>query len=277
MGKQFLQQIDNLAFQKIREIIYRKYGIYFRPDKFFSLKHKLNRRMRALGIDSPPEYLEYLNGKTDEIPFLLDEVSTNKTFFFREASHWHFFQRKILPSVTEHIVDYRIWSAACSSGEEAYSAAMIVDDYCTVAGRERLTYKVLGTDLSASVLNRAISGRYGRADLKDVKSFSKEYARRYFEKDAKTGGLRMKENIKKRVFFRQFNLREKNYPFKDRFDLIICRNVLIYFDAEMVQHTINELTKALKPGGYMFIGHTEHLNNIKHSLKRIRPAIYRKR
>jgi chemotaxis protein methyltransferase CheR len=269
------ERFDTQALQQSRTFIYEKYGIYFEVKKLFSLKYKLARRMRVLECDSLKEYLVCLDRNPDEIPLLLDEISTNKTYFFREPQHWNFLKQEILPALKPGSHNYHVWSVACSTGEEPYSAAMLMDNFRRW-NPGNFSFRILGTDLSQGVLKQAIQAIYNEADIKKVRQFSKEFVTRYFEKNPEGSGWRIKKNIQKLVFFRQFNLREENYPVSNKFDLIICRNVLIYFDAEMISHTINELTKALKPGGYLFTGHTEPLNNIRHCLTKVQPAIYKK-
>lgn len=263
---------DADALNSLRDMLHRNYGIKISDRQKYSLRSKLKRRMIRLGIDSISEYHNYLAGHPKETEPLMAEISTNKTFFFREKAHWRFLESKI-SSDSGGQRDFRIWSAACSTGPEVYSAAFTLSNYAP-----GVSYKILGTDISRPVLGTAVRGIYPQQELDKVKNYHPEYPRKYFEKNSEIDSeeWQVKKNIRRNTVFRYFNLRESNYYFKNKFDFILCRNVMIYFDNEMIEHVVNNLSRALKPGGFLFIGHTENLNTISHSLQRIKPAIYRK-
>lgn len=265
-----LSTAEQKAFEHIDELLYNRYGINFELDRSYSLLAKLRRRMRMLELNDLIEYKHYLEQNDAEIFPLLAEVSTNKTFFFREQKHWSFFENKLLPE-WKTIQELRVWSAACSTGQEVYSAACLLTD----ARGFNDMFRVLGTDLSRPVLGKAVRGIYSGSEIKRVREYSSKLAQKYFSQ-TENGKYQVHNDLRRHTIFRYFNLRDQDYPFQNKFHLVLCRNVLIYFDRPMIQHVIANLTKALQPGGYLFIGHTENLNEIDHQLERVKPAIYRR-
>lgn len=268
------------ALLDLREYLHENYGIFFKDKKLYSLENKVNKRMQQLPVNSIEEYERYLKNHPNELPNFLDKVSTNKTEFFREREHWNYLVNRILPDWQNRTGRLKAWSVACSTGEEPYTLAMLLDDYLLSGGEgfQRSTspkYNILASDISRSVLNETKTGHYDRDQLKPVRNVRPEYINKYFvESD---GQYAIVEDLKERITLRRFNLNTSVYPFKNSFDLILSRNVLIYFDKDMIQHVIDQLSKALKEGGYLFVGHTESLREIDHHLDRIQPAIFRKR
>jgi len=269
-GQQLSDDDPTEVVQKIRTFLHEEFGIHFPKQKLFLLNSKLKKRKRMVGSDSLKDYYNLMQNNDQEIPKLLDLISTNKTNFFRETNHWTFLRNDILPSVNDKT--YKIWSSACSSGEEAYTASIVMEESLDVITPNH--YKVLGTDISHDVISRAIKGYYTASDVKPIREISPNYIQKYFHKEETA--YQVKQNIRARNKFRKFNLRADNYPFHNTFDVIFCRNVLIYFDNSMIKHVISELTNCLKPDGYLMIGHTENLNNINHQLRKVKPAIFQK-
>lgn len=261
---------QDVVLRRFRDRLHREYGIHFEDQKLYSLRNKLRRRVRNLSLDDLDSYEDYLENNPDEISHLLNEVSTNKSEFFREIKHWDY--------ITEHIVEdwkrsnetVKLWSAACSTGEEPYTASMLLYELGVK------DFRILGTDIAPRALERAARGVYTDTELRGVHEFDLKYFRKYFNRDAE-GTFRIKEDLQERVTLRKFNLTESHYPYKETFNLVFCRNVLIYFDDDTIEHVINELSDVLKPGGYLFVGHTETLQSINHPLEKIQPSIFRKR
>lgn len=236
----------------------------------FLLQSKLRKLARQQNCGSLEEYYTVLREDETEIPRLLDQISTNKTDFFREQNHWTFLRNQILPGYERS--SFRTWSAACSSGEEPFSLGMELEEHRRQSALEN--YRILGTDLSNEILRKAVEGTYRPEEIQPVRNYRPDFVSRYFE--SSSSGYRVDPDLQDRVCFRTFNLRTAQYPFSGTFQLILCRNVLIYFDDEMIEHVINQLTRCLETGGYLMIGHTENLNAIDHSLTKVRPAIFRK-
>ncbi len=259
------------SLREFRDDLYSKYGIYFPEKKFYKLKAKVGKRLRSLNLDTIEEYDEYLQQNPSEVSDLLDVISTNTTRFYREDRHWKFVETELIkkwqgqPKVV-------CWSAACSSGEEPYTLATLLNE----ARREgKFKYNILATDLSENVLQRGVRGIYSTDALKPLRVAHPELVQQYFE--SMEGGMkRAGKELRDRVIFRKFNLNSNNYPYRNTFDLVLIRNVLIYFDEEMVKHVIDNLTASLKRGGYLFTGHSETLNKIDHRLKKVKPSIFQK-
>ncbi|MFB6356857.1 MAG: protein-glutamate O-methyltransferase CheR [bacterium] len=263
------------ALEFIRRHVHENYGIYFPDEKLYSLKSKLERRMTKVDCESLRDYADYLQGNPDEIPFFLDAITTNKTYFFREPNHWKYFEEHLIPAWKDQS-EVRIWSAACSSGEEPYTASILMEE----ALRQGIInlpsdYKVLGSDVSEQVLRVGSRGIYSRDQVQKVREYRVSFAEHYFEEDEQSN-YRVSESLQNHVYFRQFNLVFNGNPFRKQFDLILLRNVLIYFDQEMIQNVIRHCEQLLSPGGYLFIGHTETIREIDHTLEKQAPSIFQK-
>jgi len=258
----------------IRQHVHEEYGIYFPESKIYSLKSKLQRRVRNLELEDVAEYARHLRDNPDEVPYFLDAITTNKTKFFREPKHWHFMEEELIPAWRGKN-EIRIWSGACSSGEEPYTMAILLEE----AHRNHSTYpryRVLASDISEEVLRRGSRGIYHNRDLQPVKKYNSQFVSRYFDRDPQ-GNFQVNRDIRRKVYFRQFNLTFKSNPFSRKFDLIVLKNVLIYFDNEMIQNVIDNSTELLADNGHLIISHTESLHEIEHSLGKISPSIFQKR
>jgi chemotaxis protein methyltransferase CheR len=205
---------------------------------------------------------------------LVNKLTTNHTFFAREVQHFDFFKNKTLPDLVKQCEknrDLRIWSAGCSSGEEPYTLAMLIADYF---GENRAMWdtKVLATDISTKVLNIAKAGIYQNEQLD---SLPENWRRNYFKKLDKEKSS-VADNIKSEVVFRIFNLMNEAFPFKKKFHVIFCRNVMIYFDSNTKTELVNKFYENTEHGGYLFIGHSESINREESRYKYVMPAVYRK-
>jgi chemotaxis protein methyltransferase CheR len=270
------EEMHNLSdddFIKLSEFTRQRFGIDLSQKKSMvesRLQSYLNRR----GYESFPAFYKFLiNDKTGmEAKALADRLSTNYTFFMREVEHFHFFRETILPylAATVKSKDLRIWSAGCSSGEEAYTLAMIVNDYF---GKDRCAWdkKILATDISTRALEIALQATYSDEQIKDLPGIWKM---NYFE--PVPNGKRLVKSIRDEVIFRRFNLMEKTFPFKQKFHVIFCRNVMIYFDNETKIELVNRFYDCTAPGGYLIIGHSETLNRSETNYQYVMPAVYRK-
>ena len=202
---------------------------------------------------------------------MLNKLTTNHTYFLREEAHFNFLKNVILPEQekTNRMKNIRIWSAGCSSGEEAFTTIMVMMDYFGLR-RSEWDYRILATDISEKVMQEARVGLYGKDSLKNV---PETWLRRYFTKQGNDHYV-LSEEVRKQVIFKRFNLMD---PFLFQpFDLIFCRNVMIYFDQATRNALINKFYDVLKPGGYLFIGHSETIQRDSSKFVYIEPSVYQK-
>lgn len=275
MSQEGIEKISAKEFSQLTEFIRRNYGISLGEEKKTLVVGRLGNLLAQNNFNSFSEYLEHVMSDTTgtAIATLMDKITTNHTYFMREADHFDFFRNKILPFWESRITDrdLRIWSAGCSSGEEPYTLAMIVNEYF---GKEKFKWntRILATDISTHVLEIAKQAEYTDEQLEVIR---REWRLGYFRKTARDKNV-VVDHIKNEVLFRRFNLMEQVFPFKKKFHTIFCRNVMIYFDIETKRELIKKFYEATEPGGYLFIGHSESLNNIQAGYKYMLPAVYRK-
>lgn len=267
--------ITDKEFQCFSNLIYQQSGIALSGGKKALLVSRLSRRLQELGLKTFHAYYERVAGEPSDCEFtrMLDLVSTNKTDFFREPRHFEFLRNQILPEL-QHIKKIRIWSAGCSSGEEPYTIAIAIHD--ALISPSQWDCKILASDISTRVLAKATSGIY---DLERVRDLPGEVIRRNFmrEKGERLDTIRVKPHISDMVIFRRINLMDERYPIKSRLDVIFCRNVMIYFDRTVQERLLCKFHRYLKPGGYLFIGHSETLQlGQQHQFYYVEPTVYRK-
>ena len=265
-------------FEFIRGLVYEHSRINLGPDKRELVSARLGKRLRATKLATVGAYCHLLQTQPDgaELAHLIDAISTNHTFFFREAAHFDFLREVVVPEMQararhERWPQFKVWSAACSSGEEPYSIAMTLDE-CL---RETWPWHIEATDISNHVLQLARAAIY-REDTVD--KLAPARLNHYFQQGygPQAGNYRIKAALQTGVAFRQLNLLEGKPPFRDPFHVIFCRNVMIYFDRPTHAELVQKLTHCLVPGGYLFVGHSESLTGIRHSLRNIQPAVYQR-
>lgn len=258
-------------FKKFKTFIYDHAGIDLAPTKQVMVASRLNKRLNHYQLANYSEYFALVMNPDNkqEFQLMVDLLTTNETYFFREPKHFEFLKKEILQPWRGQ--EFRLWSAASSSGEEAYSIAMILAE--NLKGR---SWQILGTDLSTKVLSKAHQGVYmmDRIELLD-----QQLMRKYCLKGVRTqeNTFRIGEKIRQRVRFKQLNLMKPMPPKIGKFDVIFLRNVLIYFDNETKKQVVERIISALKPGGYFFISHSETLSRITDKLEMVQPSIYIKR
>jgi chemotaxis protein methyltransferase CheR len=272
------ESLSEKDFKRLSEFIYGNYGIKMPREKKTMLEGRLAKRLRANNIPSFSEYCDFVfseQGMDQEIIHMINVVSTNKTDFFREAAHFEFLYDTILPEFSAEGGDIKIWSSACSSGEEPYTTAMVVNDYNRVATTS-VPFSIFGTDISSDILYRALLGVYKEDRIANIPS---TYKRRYFmaNKDPKKKLVRIVPELRKTCSFLRMNLMDAAYPVTEQFDVIFCRNVLIYFDRPTQEAVINKLCDHLAPGGYFFLGHSESAMGMDVPLESIKPSVFRKK
>lgn len=265
--------ISDNEFNELTTFLKTKYGINLNHKKNL-IEGRLTNVLIEKGFHNFREYLDYVFGDItkNELTVLINKITTNHTYFMREAEHFSYFKETILPSLEYSVKDkdLRIWSAGCSSGEEPYSLAMIMEDYF---GEEKSRWdkKILATDISVQVLEKAESGVYGLEDLKNVPN---HWLTQYFT-NINTDNFQIISSLKEEVIFRTFNLMDP-FPFRRKFHVIFCRNVMIYFDKVTKEKLIQKFYDMTEPGGYLFIGLSETLNRDVVPYKYIMPSVYKK-
>jgi len=261
--------ISDKEFAQFQRFIYEAAGITLAAGKKALVSGRLAKRLHHCEVASYGAYFKLLmSGKAPgEAQMAIDLLTTNETYFFREAKHFDHLRGY---AEATHVSPFRVWSAASSSGEEAYSIAMVLAD----ALGERL-WEVIGTDISARVLQRARTGHYSMARANHIPT---DYLRRYCLKGrgSQEGTLLVDRVLRQRVRFQQANLNAQ-LPQLGMFDAIFLRNVLIYFNAATKRQVVARVLKLLKPGGYFYVGHSESLNGVCETVRAIGPAIYVKR
>lgn len=270
-----MQKITNSEFKKLAEYIKKNYGIYLKEEKISLIMSRLSNVLVSKNMNSFSEYFDYVISEPTgaaEIE-LMNKITTNHTFFMREVEHFNYFENIILPYLKQTVKDrdLRVWSAGCSSGEEPYTLAMIMDKFF---GKEKMWWdaKVLATDISCKILEEAKKGIYS---IEDIVSLPDQWQQDYFQRRDNECS-EVIEKIKKEVIFRRFNLMDSVFPFKKKFHVIFCRNVMIYFDNDTKDELVNKFYDLTEEGGFLFIGHSETLNRETTKYKYVIPALYRK-
>lgn len=263
------------AFDYIISLIYERTRIRLHDGKQHLIRSRLGKRMRLHGIESFEDYCDFLQHRAaeDEFTHVVDALTTNFTNFLREQDHFEFMVSKALPAVLpEGKRSVSVWSAASATGEEPYSIAFYLAEKFSVA--QGWDWRILATDISTKALAKARAGVY---PLERAQTVPREWLKRYCQRGTGEfeGQFRIKPEIGSRVEFRQLNLLGA-LSFPAPFDLIFCRNVMIYFDRPTQEQLVTELARHLAPGGYLLIGHSESLNGLNVPFKCERPSIYRK-
>ncbi len=269
-------RMSGKSFQRIAEFIRREVGILMPVSKSTMVQARLGSRVRELGMESIDQYCEHLfsiGSKDAERIYLINAVTTNKTDFFREAQHFKHLTDKAVPELTRvRKSTVNIWSAACSTGEEPYTIAMVLSDYAMT--RPGFVFRIVGSDISTKVLDVAKAAVYTRVQAAAIPP---DVQRRYLVLEDGGKAVRVQPALRQTVSFRPLNLMASDYGVFEHFDVIFCRNVLIYFDPPTREAVINKLCRHLTAGGYLFIGHTESLGGLKVPLIPDSPACFRKR
>jgi chemotaxis protein methyltransferase CheR len=271
--------ISNSDFARLRSLIYAQSGIILTPDKKTMLELRIKRRLRNLKLDSFTVYCDYLfgaQGQKEEIVHLLDVVSTNKTDYFREPDHFDFLVKKAIPELMARNDSGRellIWSAGCSTGEEPYTLAMVLQEYGV--SHSGFCFRILATDLSNTVLEKAERGVF---DCEVVRPVPPDMLQKYFmrSRDRDSNVTRVVPELRRLIEFRRLNFMDSDFGLSQKADVIFCRNVIIYFDRSTQEKIMQKLASQLVTGGYFFVGHSETLHDMDLPLTAIAPALYRK-
>jgi len=264
--------VEKAVFDEISRIIYEKSGIFLSERKMDLVASRLNKRLRATGLQTYEEYLEYLksNDAEEEIVDFLNVISTNVTNFFREPSHFTDMIEAMKKRYSEGQRKFRIWSAACSSGEEPYTIAMTIrHDFV----KENMDVKILATDISTKVLNTAGEGIYDESKIKDI---PQDFLEKYFTVSENGNKIlySVSDKLKNMINFSRINLSEHPFSEKGPFDIIFCRNVMIYFDYAVKEKLVEDFHRLLCPGGLLITSHSESLAGIKTPFTMLKPSVY---
>lgn len=271
---------DTSGFSKIAEYLRREVGInlVLSPKNQTLLAGRMCKLLPQLGLANYHDlYAALVTGRPTVKEQFISAVTTNTTHFFREMPHFQVLSKVVnefaQSSEKKKTRELRIWCAACSSGEEPYSIAMAVRN--SLPPSENWTVRILATDIDNEVLQRASRGVYSANVLDNI---SREYADKYFERGTGQSSdfVRVRKSIRDMITFAQFNLMTPSYPFQYKFDIIFCRNVMIYFDKPEIESTIKKLEASLRPGGYLFLGHSETIMGSSPTLKSRAAAVYEK-
>ncbi len=271
-------QISDQEFELFRSFIYKNFGINLTDAKRALLMNRLQKILKEKDFHSFKDYYESVqkDSSLSELSELIDAVSTNHTFFFREKVHFDFLINRALPELVPKIEksgqkDLRVWCAAASTGEEPYVLAMLLMDYFGT-NYKNWSAGLLATDISNQALSIAMDGIYTEERVSQV---PKKFRLTYFDK-IDSDQYRIKDFLKKEVLYRRFNLMNERFPFKKQFHIIFCRNVMIYFDQETREKLVKQLFDSTSPGGFLFIGNAETLGRNDKQFKYIAPSIYQK-
>ncbi|MEN6464704.1 MAG: protein-glutamate O-methyltransferase [Syntrophaceae bacterium] len=270
--------LGNNEFEKISRLVYDVCGIDLHEGKRELVKTRLIKRLREGNFRSFSDYCKFVSTRegTDELVAMIDSISTNLTSFFREDKHFE--KMRLIIAQRLQAMDgrrgrlkLRVWSAGCSTGEEPYTISMVLKE---IAFSHPVDFSLWATDISTRVLKTAVAGIYPQERIQKIPP---ELVRKYFLKGKGSweGYYRVKAELKQHIEFARFNLKE-SLPGRERFDMIFCRNVMIYFDKDMQRELVGRFYNCLAEGGYFFVGHSESLTGLNHQYKYIEPSVYRK-
>lgn len=266
--------MDTVLFEQFADIAYRRAGIRLAPGKEALVGARVAKRVRALQLDGPEQYLKHLlaDGDGDELVQFLDVISTNYTSFFREPEHFEMLTELVQRRLRQGRTRLRFWSAASSSGEEPYTMALVIAEAVRDAP---VNWRILATDISTRILDRAQQGRYPASSLTSI---PKHLRSRYFQfigpKSSEDPIYQVNSALRSAVVFRRLNLSTPPFPMQGPLDAVFCRNVMIYFDRRVRQGLVSGIERLLAPDGLFLIGHSETLNGLNTGFRALRPSAY---
>lgn len=271
----FSQKLSEKEFSLIANYIYSNYGIKMPPSKKLMLEGRLYKRLKETKKNTFKEYLDYVFDTEQgslELINMVDVITTNKTDFFREPHHFEYIKRKFLPKYEGKTVN--IWSSASSTGEEVYTIAITMEEYNKEKG-VNLNYQLCASDISTKVLKHANQAVYDEQRIKDLPLKLKQ---KYFlkSKNPLNKTVRVVAPLRNKVRFDRVNLLQPIETYNDLFDLVFCRNVLIYFDRETQELVLNNICNKMKVGATLMLGHSESISGLKLPLKQIQPTVFEK-
>lgn len=274
-------EISEADFNRFSRLIYDQCGIKMPAHKKSMLEARLRKRLRALRMESYEEYRDFLfsdEGMQHELVNMIDVVTTNKTDFFREPRHFDYLTGNVLPQIVPRFgIDkgrpLRLWSAGCSTGEEPYTIAIFLEEYNRQG--KAIDYRILATDISTQVLEKAVLGIYHFNKIEPVpEAIRKRYLLK--NRNPEIPQVRIVPEIRAKMNFRRMNFMSEQFDVPETQDVIFCRNVIIYFDRPTQERFLAKLCEFLRPGGYLFMGHSETLSGMPLPLVQKAPAVYQR-
>ncbi len=272
--------LSEVTFRRLNTFIFKEYGIKLGPQKKVLIQTRIRKRVKALNMCSFDEYCDFIfdkGGLETEARHLADVVTTHKTDFFREPYHFEYLTGTVLPGIMKRNntrnVRISAWSAGCSTGEEAYTLAMVLQEYAE--GNPGLDYSILATDISGRVIDKALKGIYEEERIGPIPyALKKKYIMQ--GRDSANILYRVVPSLRSRITFKRLNFMDDTYGIDGLFSIILCRNVIIYFDRPTQERIINRFYHLLSPGGYLMLGHSETLSGIDTPFTYEAATIYRK-
>jgi chemotaxis protein methyltransferase CheR len=271
--------LSSSDFKRLASFIESELGIRMPETKRIMLESRLQKRLRRFGFDNYKQYVDFVfsdEGRESELINMIDAVTTNKTDFFREAEHFDYLVGKIVPAAEGRdgagiARPFTVWSAGCSTGEEPYTIAMVLEERRALD--PRFSYRIFASDLSTQVLDKAKEAVYEDSKVAVVPmSFKKKYMLRSKDKDK--GLVRIKPELRARISFARINFMDDSYPVSETFDVVFCRNVIIYFERPIQEAILKKLCKHIRPGGWLILGHSETLTGMSMPLRGVAPTVY---
>jgi chemotaxis protein methyltransferase CheR len=278
MPLQVSTALSQKSFGRFANYITSELGIKMPESKMTMVQSRLLRRARELRLSSLDDYGEYFfdNTHIEEREFFINAITTNKTDFFREPEHFDYLVKTALPNlragVDPRMSRLNVWSAACSSGQEPYTLAMVLSEYAS--NNAGLNFAILGTDISTKVLDHARKAVYEEVLTEPVPAALRQ---KYFlrSRDRSSGLVRVSPALRSKVSFHQLNFMNEDYRIQNKFDVVFCRNVLIYFDRSTQESVICKICRYISPGGYLFVGHSESLAGMDIPARQVKTAVFR--
>lgn len=273
LHESYTAKMSRQNFIKLSQFIYDNYGIKMPDNKQIMLEGRLQKRLKENNIATYDEYCQFLfseKGMQTELIHMIDVVTTNKTDFFREPHHFEFLQ-KFLTTYSPNFL--KVWSAGCSSGEEPYTLTMILTEY--KQQNVRFDFSILATDISSRILRKASDAIYSEKIVEVIPlPFKQKYLLK--SKNRENPTVRVIKSLRQKITFQRLNFMDQNYAVPTDFDVVFCRNVLIYFDKDTQESVINKLCTKLKDNGFLFLGHSESIAGLNVPLKQLQPTVYQK-
>jgi len=270
------QKLTLEEFTKVQRFMLESLGIKLSPIKIVMVNSRLIKRLKKTGISNFKDYLDYAmspEGKqSGEFECMIDELTTHKTEFFREPEHFNLLKDRILLNYkAESFKPFKIWSAGCSTGEEAYTMGMILSEF--QEGNPYFDFNIYATDISNSSVMKAFRAIYNKETIKTI---DQKLVKKYFliSKDITENKIRVVKSLREKVHFSILNLVDDYFFQNDSLDVIFCRNTLIYFDDESKRKVVNKLIEKIKPGGYLFVGLSETISQYSKAISQVSPSVY---
>lgn len=274
----YKQKLEEPEFIRIQDFMLKNLGVKLSPIKIVMVNSRLIKRLKASGIYTFPEYINYAlsaEGKrSGELQNMIDELTTHKTEFFREPEHFELLKNMVLPEFVKNRNHFfKIWSAGCSSGEEAYTMAILLNQFKFL--NSNFDFSIYGTDVSSAVVNKAVKATYSEQNIKDI---DHDLIKKYFTiaKTDKQNEYVVNKMLRDKVTFSLGNLANHFGYSLNSFDVVFCRNTLIYFDDKSKRDVVNRLIQTIKPGGYLFVGLSETVSQYSSAIKQVSPSVYKK-